>query len=476
MDVPGLLEYLKMPRKDVVEKALDITLGFTTQKDFQGTWAKTKGATAQIIALACARNNPDVSLKATKCLVNLSEDAQIRGQIRTEKGIQLCIAKLRDTVSGPQHGLYVSLLANLTIEKAACQELVEIEEGNAISSFLRTYVQSAEWKDKEKEYQHGGYVFTNVTRFDFGRKWLLSGREGTKKRYRCFCLPTYKRMNIRDAPSKEGKASGKFVYHGDEIESLEEKDGWVRHKDGWTALEWQGKRILFPSDTNFSMLTSLTDSLNPVRRIAAYQTIRNCALDQKLVSDSALLNTEMISRLLLPLVVSKCYGESDRKGMPRKVLTKNELLVKNEAKRGANKAARDLQNHDNNSAVQEDVAVKKAILETILSYARTDESRRLLDSKRTYIILREYHNLETVEELNELIVHIQNFFILDKKCLQQPRDKADDDGKVKVEHEVWSSPDGPTWNAPVDPSRAIKAASDDGKESLPKEKTEATTQ
>eukprot|EP00954_Amorphochlora_amoebiformis_P001066 82784-Amorphochlora_amoeboformis.AAC.2 len=56
MDVAGLLTYLKMTsRGDVIDKALDITLSLTNQKNFQVSWGKVPGATHQLVVLACAR-------------------------------------------------------------------------------------------------------------------------------------------------------------------------------------------------------------------------------------------------------------------------------------------------------------------------------------------------------------------------------------------------------------------------------------
>mmetsp|Transcript_20641 Transcript_20641/g.36643 ORF Transcript_20641/g.36643 Transcript_20641/m.36643 type:complete len:473 (+) Transcript_20641:27-1445(+) len=457
MDVAGLLQYLRLQRADVVDKALDITLGMTPQADFQAAWGKLPGATEHLISLACSRQNPEISMKASKCLVNLSEDPHIRRIIRDAKGVKLCMGKLRDSSSKKQHLLYVSLLANLTQDKAACEELVNTDDGKHADFFFDLYVLSADHADTEQTFQFGAYVLTNITQYDFGRKWLVEGsRSGKKKRCRCMCAPRFKRMNVRDAP--DGEPSGNFLYHGDIVEVEEEKDGWIRHSKGWTARDWDGKQIMFPYNNNLTVLVAFTNSTNQIRRLATFQTIRNCALDKSVMGNMTLAGNDLLERLMLPLVVPARYGDMDRKGMLAKVIIKNDILHKNELKHGK-QSAPDLKNHDNNSATVEEVPVKAAILETLLQFVRDDKLRKLLDHKRTYIILRELHEVEIVKELEELIIHIQNFFILDKKCLQQPR--ADDEGtKVKVENEVWSSPTGPVWNGPVDFKKKLQISSD----------------
>jgi len=489
MDVPALLAYLKLPRPDVT-KALDIILGFTTQKDFQAAWGKTQGATTHLVALACARGDPEISKKASKCLVNLAEDTFIRQQILRNKGVTLCVAKIKDITSEEQHELYVSLLANLTTDKKACMELVSLEGGKDLEYFFHKYLNTHGDEDDEPRFQYGGYVITNITQYDFGRQWLLGaekdgnnaekdGKAGdaekeapkTKKRHRCMCMPKYKRMNIRKEPSSAGAPVGDFVYHGEIIEALEEKDGWIRHEKGWTAKEWDGMEILIPYENNLALLLALTESHNPIRRLATFQTVRNCSLDSKLVSKGVVRAHNLLEKLLLPMVVPKLFSEKDAKGMPKKVITKNQHLHEMDRKRVGGEASKE-KDHFNNSALVEDPAIKKAILETLIQFVRDDKMRRLCDENRVYVVLRELHLFETVKEIGELITHVQNFFILDKTCLQQPRDAV-------VQNEVWSSPDGPAWNGPIDPAKpAIEAApqrADEGKDAVtaPTEKPES---
>eukprot|EP00471_Norrisiella_sphaerica_P013909 CAMPEP_0184496744 /NCGR_PEP_ID=MMETSP0113_2-20130426/34764_1 /TAXON_ID=91329 /ORGANISM="Norrisiella sphaerica, Strain BC52" /LENGTH=518 /DNA_ID=CAMNT_0026883519 /DNA_START=243 /DNA_END=1796 /DNA_ORIENTATION=- len=491
-------------RVDVVDKALDITLGFTTQTNFQETWSKTPGATEHLLSLACARKNAGISLKASKVLVNLSEHEAIRTQIIKESGVKLCIAKLKDPLSRDQHWLYVSLLANLTTEKSACETLVQDNEGAGLNFFFQRYLASADDKTSETVFQYGGYVLTNLTQFEFGRKWLLDnttdGNTDTDKdkgdadgnqqgdgaeveskadadkatrdskndrkeaastsvsgRYQCWCLPKYQRMNIRAGPSKDADPTGHFLFHGDLVDVTAEKDGWLKHQRGWTAREWGGKTILYPYYSHFLILISFTSSLNPIRRLATFQTIRNCAIDNKLLQHVKKSANDLIERLLLPLVIDRPYEDHEKKGMPSKVITKNNLLCKAAAVRGSVRAIPDTSNHDNNSALLEDAALKKAILETLVQFVRDEEMRRILDEKRTYVILRELHKYEEIAEVKELVEHVENFFILDKKCLQQPRPVGD--GKTKVEHEVWTAPDAPLWKEPNVP--AIKDGGDD---------------
>jgi len=341
-------------------------------------------------------------------------------------------------------------------------------------------------------------VLTNLTQFDFGRKWLLEatteesdndddskkkskekgdddktdvgeekggdkaadkGKGGDEhdssksssssvSKYKCLCLPKYKRMNVRDAPSKDAKPTGNFIFHGEMVEVMESKDGWLRHsKGGWTAEQWAGEQVMFQYHMHFTMLISFTSSLNPIRRLATFQTIRNCALDQKLIHKVQTTANDLIERLLLPLVVSTPYEDHEKKGMPQKVRVKNDVLVANLKVRPH--PSRDNANHDNNSAQLEETAVKKAILETFIQFARNEKMRRLLDSYRTYVVLRELHKVEEVEELGDLITHVQNMFILDKQCLQQPRPVIEGKAGVRVENEVWTSPTGPKWDGPV---------------------------
>ncbi len=442
MDVKQLLAYLRVPRTDIMEKALGICVGLSGQEAFQIGWAKTEGAIEHMVQLACARTLPQVSIKASTCLVNMSGNPTVRNKLLDNKLVQLCIGKLRDAESAKEHGLYVSLLANLTADRRACMELLALDDGKGLDYFATRYFASGSGSETElKVFEHGGYVIHNLSQHDIGRKWLLGSSLEAKKRYLCQSLPRFVRMNVRDAPIT-GKPTGKFVYDGHVIEAIEEKNGWIRHKDGWSAREWDGTTVFTPYGNNFTMLVSLADSRDAIRRRSTYQTIRNCALDTDVLPK--IMCRDLVQVLSIPLVVATPYDDDDSKGMPAKVLAKNRLLAAAEAKRGS-KLIMAGPTPAETPGNLEDAAVIKAVLECFYRMARDEKTRRVMDKLRVYVLLREFDNLETVKEVKELIESIVSFFILDKECLNQATTAKPGDAPPKIQNEIWTSPTGPEW-------------------------------
>ncbi|KAI8469103.1 MAG: hypothetical protein J3K34DRAFT_514352 [Monoraphidium minutum] len=199
-------------RKDVQEMALGIVAGLTASQEGIN---RLKPA-AEPLAARLFRLLPDraLSQQALSALVNLAQDDEARAALVKARAVPRIAEAVRER-SCPHLHLLTMLLANLTVEEAACEELLQLGsggmEGLNMALLLKLFVTSAVTLDAPPPpppaaapgaaaaaaaaaaagagglasaeadadpCQHLGAVITNVTRLKKGREMLLEPGRG----------------------------------------------------------------------------------------------------------------------------------------------------------------------------------------------------------------------------------------------------------------------------------------------------------
>lgn len=131
-------------RKDVKNMALDIVVGLTASQD--GINRLKPAADALLTRLFRLVSDGALSGQALAALVNLSQEDELRPKLVKLRAVSRVMEAIREK-SCPHLRLLTMLLANLTVDEAACEELLQLGtegmEGLHMALLLKLFITSA---------------------------------------------------------------------------------------------------------------------------------------------------------------------------------------------------------------------------------------------------------------------------------------------------------------------------------------------